>query len=53
MGVVWVSGNTQYFSIDVFEVLDRVWKRDQFRWANIREIEWVEEEDNVFSFEIA
>jgi hypothetical protein len=52
MGEMRVCGYSQYLSVDVFKFLDTVRERDQFSWANVSEIERVEDQYNVFSLVI-
>lgn len=49
MGEVGVYGATNNLAVDVAEVLDPVAESHDLGGTHKREVQWVEEEDNIFS----
>jgi len=47
-----VCGHAKNCGVDVFEFLHLFRVRNQFGWANVREVEWVENQHDVFALEI-
>lgn len=46
-GINWASNN---FTTKFFELLSFVAEGDDLSWADKSEVEWIEEENNIFSF---
>ena len=44
-----VDWDSQNFASDFFELFGLVAEGDDFGWADESEVEWVEEEDDIFS----
>jgi hypothetical protein len=49
VGVGWNSNN---FSLDVLEILESVTEGDELGWAYVGEVKWVENHNQVLSFEV-
>ena len=50
MGEMRIGGDAQNFSSKIFELLDAVGEGDELGWADVGEVEGVEDEDHVFPF---
>ena len=52
MRKVRVGGTSQNFTTQLFEFIRSIRKSADFGWADKSEVKWVEEKNDVFSFEL-
>jgi len=50
MSEVRVCRHSNDFAVDVAEFLNPLRESDDFRWANKRKVQWIEENHQVFAF---